>query len=47
MIYDKLVKTADDQKFLLNEILVNHTQAIQDFSQEVVKAFHGEGRPSR
>ena len=44
MIYDKLVKTADDQKFLLNEILVNHTQAIQDFSQEVVKAFHGEGR---
>ena len=44
MIYDKLIKTADDQKFLLNEILVNHTQAIQDFGQEVVKAFHGDGR---
>jgi D-sedoheptulose 7-phosphate isomerase len=44
MIYDKLIKTADDQKFLLNEILVNHTQAIQDFAQEVVKAFHGDGR---
>lgn len=44
MIYDKLVKTADDQKLLLNEILVNHTQAIQDFAQEVVKAFHGDGR---
>jgi D-sedoheptulose 7-phosphate isomerase len=44
MIYDKLIKTADDQKFLLNEILVNHSQAIQDFSQEVVKTFHGEGR---
>lgn len=44
MIYDKLIKTAEDQKLLLNEILVNHTQAIQDFSQEVVKAFHGDGR---
>jgi D-sedoheptulose 7-phosphate isomerase len=44
MIYDKLVKTAEDQKLLLNEILVNHTQALQDFSQEVVKAFNGDGR---
>lgn len=44
MIYDKLAKTAEDQKRLLNEILVNHTQALQDFSQEVVKAFNGDGR---
>lgn len=44
MIYDKLVKTAEDQKLLLNEILVNHSQAIQDFIQEVVRAFNGNGR---
>ena len=44
MIYDKLVKTTEDQKQLLNEILVNHTQAIQDFGQEVVKAFNSDGR---
>ena len=44
MIYDKLLKTAEDQKFLLNEIMINHTQTIQDFGQEVVKAFNSNGR---
>lgn len=44
MVYDKLIKTAEDQKLLLNEILLNHTQALQDFAQEVIKAFHGDGR---
>ena len=44
MIYDKLVKTAEDQKLLLNEILITHTQAIQDLAQEIVKTFHGDGR---
>lgn len=44
MIYDKLVKTAEDQKLLLNEILINHSQAIQDLAQEIVKTFHGDGR---
>ena len=44
MIYDKLIKTAEDQKLLLNEILINHTQAIHDLAQEIVKTFHGDGR---
>jgi D-sedoheptulose 7-phosphate isomerase len=44
MIYDKLVKAAEDHKQLFNELMVNHAEALQGLTQDVVKAFHGEGR---
>lgn len=44
MIHDKVVKAAEDQKALLNEILVTHAEAFQGFARDVVKAFNNGGR---
>lgn len=44
MIHDKLVRAAEDQKALLNEILVTHAEAFEDFARNVVRTFNGEGR---
>jgi len=44
MIHDKLVRAAEDQKELLNEILITHAGAFESFARDVVKAFNGEGR---
>lgn len=44
MIHEKVVRAAEDQKALLNEILVNHAEVFQGFAHDVVKAFNGEGR---
>ena len=44
MIHDKLVKAAEDQKSLLNEILITHAGAFELFAREVVQAFNSDGR---
>jgi len=44
MIHDKLVRAAEDQKELLNEILITHAGAFEAFAREVVKVFNGDGR---
>ena len=44
MIHEKVVRAAEDQKALLNEMLVTHAEAFQGFAREVVKAFNSEGR---
>ena len=44
MIHDKVVRAAEDQKALLNEILVTHAEAFQAFAHDVVKTFNGDGR---
>ena len=44
MIHDKLVRAAEDQKSLLNEIMVTHAEAFEDFARQVVKVFNSDGR---
>ncbi len=44
MIHDKLVRAAEDQKSLLNEVMVTHAEAFEDFARQVVKVFNGDGR---
>jgi len=44
MLYDKLVKAAEDHRQLFNELTVNHAEPLQDLAREVVRAFHGDGR---
>jgi len=44
MIHDKIVKAAEDQKALLNEILVTHAEAFQGFARDVVRAFNNDNR---
>ncbi|PLX75884.1 MAG: hypothetical protein C0615_07430 [Desulfuromonas sp.] len=44
MIHDKLVRAAEEQKALLNEVLITHAEAFEDFARDVVRAFNGEGR---
>lgn len=44
MIHDKVVKAAEDQKALLNEILITHAEAFQVFARDVAKVFNADGR---
>lgn len=44
MIHDKVVRAAEDQKALLNEILKTHAEAFQGFAHDVVTAFNSDGR---
>jgi D-sedoheptulose 7-phosphate isomerase len=44
MIHDKLVKAAEDQKELLNEIMITHAGAFEVFAREVVQVFNSDGR---
>ncbi|PLX98223.1 MAG: hypothetical protein C0623_12935 [Desulfuromonas sp.] len=44
MIHDKVVRAAEDQKVLLNEILVTHAESFQAFARDVVKSFNNDGR---
>jgi len=44
MLYDKLVKVAEDHRQLFNELTINHAEAMLELGREVVRAFHGDGR---
>lgn len=44
MLYDRLVKISEDHRQLFNELTVNHADALQELAQEVIRAFHGDGR---
>lgn len=44
MIHEKLIRAAEDQKSLLNEVMVTHAEAFQFFARDVAKSFNSDGR---